>query len=615
MDFLDQTLAVPDELLVRTFALLELYQHERPAALMALAAVCRRWNRLAYDGSLWTHISITHITTVTQLCFQLERSASRLLEVSIWLQPLHFTTKLREQCQTVLSEYWRVQDLDIDTFGPVGDPWPQELTAPLTSGKTWPHLLSLSLIDSSSDVNAVLQLDVDAPKLKTLVLEAVSTRQWPTLPRPALQSIQLRELGSASGIADAITNCPDLRHLDLRDNGEEHSAQTRSLHFPLPRSPTKLVNLDITWMTVDLKQLMSFLAFCPRLERLCLEVTTFDGYGDTLITDFRLPSLEVLRLELHDRPPSKPRILTALLPVVNAEKLRALTLSFVDMGSCEAILGGNLEDLSLTGIRCDAANLVRALSQCQQLRTLILHDLEISALDESLAEHAQRLPALRNASLTGYQSASVAGFVPDVQAENRCLVRLFLALVDGQGIPSLHIGVPLAAQEVAHICSELGDHDSMSLEVQDTWRGTRFKIGTAHRPPPHVPRPRSSRIAPSAGIDRRHTRPPHPSHCRFAVSSELLRRAPAGGSAASSAPAHHRAWGTVPPAPAPDRHAEDCQPAPRHVFGVPVSSTSDARVPASRAWRGLERRPRPILAPLPISAAGGAEDCQRYRSC
>lgn len=450
---------------------------------MALAAVCRRWNRLAYDGSLWTHISITHITTVTQLCFQLERSASRLLEVSIWLQPLHFTTKLREQCQTVLSEYWRVQDLDIDTFGPVGDPWPQELTAPLTSGKTWPHLLSLSLIDSSSDVNAVLQLDVDAPKLKTLVLEAVSTRQWPTLPRPALQSIQLRELGSASGIADAITNCPDLRHLDLRDNGEEHSAQNRSLHFPLPRSPTKLVNLDITWMTVDLKQLMSFLAFCPRLERLCLEVTTFDGYGDTLITDFRLPSLEVLRLELHDRPPSKPRILTALLPVVNAEKLRALTLSFVDMGSCEAILGGNLEDLSLTGIRCDAANLVRALSQCQQLRTLILHDLEISALDESLAEHAQRLPALRNASLTGYQSASVAGFVPDVQAENRCLVRLFLALVDGQGIPSLHIGVPLAAQEVAHICSELGDHDSMSLEVQDTWRGTRFKIGTAHRPP------------------------------------------------------------------------------------------------------------------------------------
>lgn len=63
-------LTLPDELLVKIFALREPYEHQK--ALMVLAAVCRRWNRLAYDASLWTNISITDVTTVTQLRFQLD---------------------------------------------------------------------------------------------------------------------------------------------------------------------------------------------------------------------------------------------------------------------------------------------------------------------------------------------------------------------------------------------------------------------------------------------------------------------------------------------------------------------------------------------------------------
>lgn len=475
-------LAIP-ELLVKYFA------HERPAALMVLAAVCRRWKDAVYDQSLWTDISITEYTALPQLRRQLDLSGSRLLDVD-------FTFKSGSRaavsglCRILFAEIWRIQVLDVEMFHDEGGDdsgsgfWPQELAGPLTSEDTWPNLRHLTLCNSSPSPHTDLKLDINAPKLETLFLDGVSTSQWPNICYgPTMQDIALTHIDSMSGAGDTIRNCSGLRRLHL-EGGESQPADLEALRIILPCTPApfmRLVDVYISWEKVDIRQLLSFLAHCPRLERLLLDVNACDDYNGPLDADFQLHHLEVLHLGASPDQPSAGRILRVLMPVVASARLRELTLRAVDMDVCEAVLQPSLQKLDMNGVRVDAATFIHALRQCQQLRTLTLCSFQLSTLDESLVNLVQRLPALCEATLIASTSEAGVRAAADVEVENQRMVRLFLAIVDCSGIPTLNIGIPLATEYVTQVCDTIGDQGSVSLELQNLG-STRFDVCALNEP-------------------------------------------------------------------------------------------------------------------------------------
>lgn len=450
-------MAVPNELLLGIFRL-----REDPAALMVLAAVCRRWTSLAYDSSLWTRVSITGRTTVPQLRFHLERSGRQVLDVDVSLSKLQMTAAVRELCCMVFVEFQRVECLKISVD--LYSEWPEELTVPLKSGDTWPHLRSLTLAAHSyAEHNADAELDIDAPMLEILSLQNFATCRLPTMRLgPALRRLDLRLLHDASGLVQAMRNWPNLCCLHLQGG-----LTAALLHFIVPRSLApfdNLVELSITLLAVDLHVLVTFLACCPRLERLILETLADDGV--CIDTDFQMRHLEKLYLSASTYQSSSRDILHVLLPALLPAKLHDLTLQKVNTDSCEEILGPDLLTLTLRSVRGHRTSFIHALSRCHQLRALYLNDLRLSALVTSSEIHVQQLPALHNARLYLDPRFSFAPHLAsdesDLQVDHHLLEAL-LSLIDGQRIASLSIDIPLSLGDMTRICS--GIHDRILIAL------------------------------------------------------------------------------------------------------------------------------------------------------
>ncbi|EMD39913.1 hypothetical protein CERSUDRAFT_112161 [Gelatoporia subvermispora B] len=235
---------LPSDLLIDIFVEclgVAVYDHKRPAEVIAISHVCRGWRAIALGTPiLWTQIDLRFPRIAREFCIRSGMAPIRVVFFQEHLSGRRVTTL--QVPQWLSSHAHRVETIYVAADQTIIKKILQHI------GTAFPDLLDLVIrLDAGYTYASTVLVECQAPRLRRLCLEGVSMADWDRAPnrQPSLTNLTLSRLSpsrrpSVPQLLSALQRCPHLQTIIIsaalsQDLGATGIGFRPSLIAELPR--------------------------------------------------------------------------------------------------------------------------------------------------------------------------------------------------------------------------------------------------------------------------------------------------------------------------------------------------------------------------------------------